>query len=612
MEAFRIGHNGKNVEKGDGVFVMFKQKQRVFYALVILTGILVVLILRLAYIQLISRTSKLPDSVYTLQEMSVFQRERGVVLDSGRGNIYDRQGKPITGETVSAAVLFPIDKKSLSNKDGSMDLVAAALGTDTAKLTNIWDKLSVPVFWQGVLKNTPQALNQSQAEHISALKVSGIEVLPYTQRYVNKQSGMQWLGHLSELSGQKHMPHTGFAFKEGASGLEKTLEPLLRGIGPTTAYYSVDGTNRSIPGTGIQLKSPNNPYYPLRLHTTIDLSLQQQIEALTQKAGMNEGAVILLDASNADVLAMVSRPFYNPLDIHPELGAWNNRAVQAAAPGSIFKTVVAAAALEAGVTSTDESFYCSGDYGKYGLSCWKPSGHGSLTLEQAFAESCNIVFAQLSERLSGEELEITASRLGLGRTVGWEAKNMAGMPLLQPLDHEEAGTIYSSEASTLDGGTRAQSGIGQRDVRVTPLQAANLVVTLLHGGQVRAPRILESLVYANGQVMKEFKPHLSPSGAGSIRPETARLVSSWMEKVVTDGTGKSLLKARWRLAGKSGTAQVTVQGRQRNNQWFIGYGPVDRPKYAAAVLFQNMPTGGSNQATALFGEIMNLLASQKS
>ncbi|MBE9915030.1 penicillin-binding protein 2 [Paenibacillus donghaensis] len=591
--------------------MMFKHKQRIFYGLIILTGILVVLILRLAYIQLVLRVSSLPESVYTLQEMSVLQRERGVVLDSGRGNIYDRRGVPITGETVSAAVLFPIDKKTLANEDGSLDPVAKVLGVDTSSLIKMWNGLSVPVFWQGDSRSAPLALTPQQAKRISELNFSGIEVLPYTQRYLNKPSGMQWLGFLSELSGQKHMPHTGYAFREGAAGLEKTLETLLRGAGPTTAYYSVDGANRAIPGTGIQLKSPNNPYYPLRINTTIDLSLQRQIEELTQKAGMKEGSVVLLDASNADVIAMVSRPFYNPLDIHPEQREWNNRAVQAAVPGSIFKMVVAAAALETGATSGSEVFYCPGKYGKYGLSCWKTSGHGSLTLEQALAESCNVVFAELAERMTGGELEAAASRLGLARTVGWEAKNKLGMPVLRPFDHEDAGSVFINETAALDGGVRAQSGIGQRDVRVTPLQAANLVVTLLHGGQVRAPRILESISYANGQILQRFNPHLAPANTGSIRPETAHLLTEWMRTVVTEGTGTSLLKAKWPLAGKSGTGQVLTAGRQRNNQWFIGYGPADQPKYAAAVLFQNMPSGGSNQATALFGEIMNLLASRK-
>ncbi|MDR9853229.1 penicillin-binding protein 2 [Paenibacillus sp. VCA1] len=585
-----------------------KQKQRIFYGLVILTGILVLLILRLAYVQLVLRASKLPDSMYTLQEMSVLQRERGVVLDSGRGNIYDRSGRPITGKTISAAVLFPVNKGLLDNKDGKMEPVARALGTDANRLLDLWSGLSVPVLWKSG-GGAPLALTQQQAKRISALNFSGLEVLPYTQRYESKPNGMQWLGYLSDMPGQNHMPHTGYAFREGAAGLEKTLEPILHGVGLTTVYYNVDGVNRAIPGTGIQLKSPNNPYYPLRLTTTIDLSLQRQIEKLTEKAGMKEGAVVLLDASNADVVAMVSRPFYNPLNVDPNQGAWNNKAVQATAPGSIFKTVVAAAALEAGVTTVDEAFFCSGKYAKYGLSCWKTAGHGALTLEQAFAQSCNVVFAELAERMTGEELESAARKLGFGRTVGWEAKDMLGMPVLKPFDHEEAGTIFSSESAALDGGVRAQSGIGQRDVRVTPLQAANLVVTLLHDGQVRAPRIIDHVSYANGQLMKPFKPHFAPSSSGSIRPETASLLKAWMRTVVTEGTGTSLRNAKWELAGKSGTAQVKVRGEERNNQWFIGYGPVKEPKYALAVVFQNMPKGGGNQAASLFGEIMNLLAS---
>lgn len=590
--------------------MLLKQKKRIFYGLVILTGILIVLILRLAYVQLVFRASKLPNSMYTLQEMSVLQRERGVVLDSGRGNVYDRNGQPITGKTVSAAVLFPVDRKSLKNEDGRLDSAARALGINSERLQALWEGLSVPMFWKGTSGSMPFPLTEQQAKRISALNFSGLEVLPYTQRYGSQPNGMQWLGFLADVPGQKQMPHTGYAIREGAAGLEKTLEPILRGVGPTTVYYTVDGVNRAIPGTGIQLKSPNNPYYPLRLTTTIDLSLQREIEKLTEKAGMKEGAVVLLDASNADVIAMVSRPFYNPLNVDPKQGDWNNKAVQATAPGSIFKTVTAAAALEAGVTNEDESFYCTGKYARYGLSCWKSTGHGTLTLEQAFAQSSNVVFAELGERMTGEELESAARKLGLGRTVGWEAKDMLGMPVMRPFDHEEKGMIFSSENAAWDGGVRAQSGIGQRDVRVTPLQAANLVVTLLHDGQVRAPRILDHVSYANGQLMKQFKPHFAPSNAGSIRPDTARLLTDWMRTVVTDGTGKSLMNAKWQVAGKSGTAQVKVQGRPRNNQWFIGYGPVEQPKYALAVLFKNMKEGGSNQATSLFGDIMNLLASR--
>lgn len=584
-------------------------KQRVFYGLIVLTALLIGLILRLAYIQLVLRTSELPESRLTLQEMSVLQRERGVVLDSGRGKFYDRTGKPLTGKTISTAVLFPVGRKTREQADDRLGITAKILNTDKGSLQKVWGGLSVPLIWSGASQKNPLSLKESQAKQISQMNISGVEILPYTRRYDNVFNGMQWLGFLSERSGQNHLVHTGYAFQEGASGLEKTLEPLLRGMGPTTAYYTVDGSSQPIPETGIRVKAPDNPYYPLHFNTTIDASLQHQIEQLTKESGMKEGAVVVLDASNADVMAMVSRPFYNPLDINPKQREWNNRALQASVPGSIFKTVIAAAALEAGLTSSDETFYCSGKYGKYGLSCIKEGGHGEISLEDAYAESCNVVFASLAERLSAEQIETAALKLGLGRSIGWQDKNVLGMPLLKPFDHEDKGVVFADPVMAAgDGGIRAQTGIGQRDVLVTPLQAANLVVTLLHGGDVFAPRILQSISYANGQNLKELRPHLAPSSAGSIQPETANLITSWMTKVVTDGTGKSIKHSTWQLAGKSGTAQITVKGQPRNNQWFIGYGPVKQPKYTAAVLYQNVSPDSSNQATVLFGRVMNLLA----
>ncbi|PQP87917.1 penicillin-binding protein [Paenibacillus sp. AR247] len=591
----------------EGFFLSVKHKRRIFYVLVILSFMMTVLILRLAYIQLVMRVSELPGSRFTMQEMSVLQRERGVVLDSGRGKFYDRNGEPLTGKTVSAAVLFPVSGSIRQEAKDKLNAVTRVLKTDQAAFLKVWDHLSVPLVWPDSRKSVPLALKDSEAKQVRTAGISGIEVLPYTKRYEDASSGMQWLGYLTEQPGQKHLIHTGYAFQEGAAGLEKTLEPLLRGMGPTTAYYTVDGSDQPIPGTGIRIKGPGNAYYPLKFRTTVDLELQRQIEQLAKESGMKEGAVVLLDAQTADVVAMVSLPFYNPLDVNPQQRAWNNRALQAAVPGSIFKTVIAAAALEAGVTSPDETFTCTGAYGKYGLSC--PKEHGVITLAEAYAESCNAVFAELAERLSAGEIEAAAHKLGLARTVGWEEKDILGLPLLRPFDHEDSGKIFADpDKADRDGGIRAQTGIGQRDVQVTPLQAANMIVTLLQQGQVHAPRILESVSYANGQLMKELKPHLAPSSLGTVQPATADLITGWMEKVVTEGTGQSIRGAAWPLAGKSGTAQVTINGQPRNHQWFIGYGPVNQPKYAAAVLYQNMSPSSRNQATVLFGRIMNLLA----
>lgn len=112
--------------------------------------------------------------------------------------------------------------------------------------------------------------------------------------------------------------------------------------------------------------------------------------------------------------------------------------------------------------------------------------------------SCNTVFAALAERLSGAQLQATALALGLGRDISWQAENTLGFPVLKPLSGEQKGTIFTSLLPD-DPGARVQTAIGQRDVQVTPLQAANLVVTLLHGGEVRAPRILQRVTLQMGK-----------------------------------------------------------------------------------------------------------------
>lgn len=590
--------------------MILKQKKRIFYSLMILTGLIVILFLRLAYIQLIMRVTLLPESKVTLQEMSMLQRERAIMLDSGRGRFYDRHGLSLTDETIPAVVLFPVDRSSLQSDtvNSKIEKIAEILGESAISFQKVWHNLREPTVWLSNKGVEALALSEIQANAITNMNVSGIKVLPFNKRYHNNLSGNQWLGYMTQSS-EKLNPTKGMIMKQGGAGLEKTLEPLLKGIGPTIAYYTVDGRNQPIQGTGIRVKGPDNPYYPLRLITTIDSHLQQQIEKLTMQSGMKQGSVVVLDAHDADVVAMVSAPFYNPQAIHPEQGEWNNKALQAVTPGSIFKTVIAAAALEAGVTSIHEKFHCTGHYGKYGLSCWKEEGHGTLTLEQAYAQSCNVVFATLAERLTAEQIQNTAQAMGLGKRVGWEDHDILGLSQMKPFDHEDTGVIVAPSSSSDDGGVRAQTGIGQRDVTMSPLQAANLVVTLLNKGQVQAPRILEHISYHNGQVMKQLTSHTYPKTENSIKPETARLIISMMRKVVTEGTGQSLSHAAWEVAGKSGTAQVKLKGNPKNNQWFIGYGPVEQPKYAVAVVFEQVAPDTNNKATALFGQIMGVLSS---
>lgn len=584
-----------------------KRMLRVFYSLSVLAALIVLLIGRLAWVQLVMKHQRPPGSAHTLLEVSMLQRERGLVLDSGRGHFTDRSGVPLTGRLVWAAVLFP---QAAGEELPASKVIQAAgiLKTEAEQLRTLWKGLKEPRLWHSPGSLVPMALDTAQAEEVRSLNVPSLQVLPYEQRYGGQLSGMQWLGY---VSGQRkeNLFYRDYEGVKGGSGLEKTLDPLLQGAGPTVVYYPVDGRTQVIHDLQPLVKAPNNPYYPLRFQTTVDAEIQKAIEALTEKAGIKEGAVVVLDASSGDIVAMVSRPFYHPERIYPAEGQWENRALKGVVPGSVFKIITAAAALEAGAASPDEHFHCSGEYGKYGLSCWKKGGHGTITFREGFAESCNVVFASLAERLAPEQLEEAAYRLGLGRTVGWEASQVLGQKLLRPLDHEEKGRIFAETANRQDAGTRVQTAIGQRDVSVSPLQAANMIVALLHDGKVPAPRILQSVSYANGQLLQSF-PVMRRSGFAGISPKTTRILQRWMEDVVVRGTGSSLgRRSVWPLAGKSGTAETMVRGNARNNQWFVGYGPVKTPRYAVAVLVENMRPGSRHAATELFGQAMNYLAS---
>ncbi|WP_430022220.1 peptidoglycan D,D-transpeptidase FtsI family protein [Paenibacillus sp. MABNR03] len=594
-------------------------KRRIYVGCVFLTVIFAVLILRLGWIQMVQVNRMMPGSQRTVREMSVLQRERGVMLDPGRGQFTDRKGRSLTGNLQWGLVLFPHPKQKdlrpeTNTANYRLKQMAAILHTDTARLIKEWEQGYAPHFWTAG-KHQPIVLDESQAASLREIVGEGAGVYPMMSRYGQNRTGMQWLGYLAEqpgvLNGRDH--HTDevkqtFALKSGAAGLERTLDPILLGMGPTLLTRMVTGSGEIIPEIEPRVIAPMNRHYPLKVETTIDADIQQGVERIVEVSGIKEGAIVVLDTANADVRAMVSVPFYNPQHVNPGDSSWANRAVQSAVPGSIFKIVTAAAALESQAVSTKETFHCGGEWGRYGLSCWKEHGHGVLKLEQGFAESCNIVFAETARRLSMEQLERTADALGLARPVGWEGKNIAGMSVLRQFDHEDAGRVRTAAVSQQDEGARVQTAIGQRDTRVTPLQAANLMVSLLHDGRVHAPRLVQQIRYADGDVMLEMPSHHSPSQAGQISPTTAHQLLRWMRTVVTDGTGKTLQQAHWHVAGKSGTAQVQQKGRNLNHQWFVGYGPVEQPRYAVAVLVKNVAPGGHHQATDIFRSVMDYLA----
>lgn len=588
------------------------RQRRIWFGLLAMTMMIAVLMGRLAWIQVID-TGHFSGREIDLVAHSVAQRELGIELDSGRGQFYDRNGKPITGQSVKALIVFPV-KREGADETAAMREIAAALHADERRWEAFYADATAPKMWTDPATGLPVPLTADQQRRIAELNVPGVEVMETVRRYPADAAAKHLIGFIaqnperieSRFADRLLQGSLSLTSRIGVAGLEKTMETYLQGVGKTSVGLFTDSAYRPLSGLDVRLLRPDNPYYPLRVDTTLDLDLEKRIESVMEQAGISSGAAVVLDAGNADVLAMVSRPDFDPYRVDPKKGDWGNKALQAVAPGSIFKTIVAAAALEGGAVKPGETFECNGSLGKYGFTCWLRGGHGTITLEQAYAQSCNVAFAKVMQRLSGQQLQAAARALGLDRQVGW-AEPGAGGDSWSQLDGEERGQIFAGRTPTEDEGIRVQTAIGQRDVRVSPLQAANLVVTLLHGGEVRSPRIVRDVRYRTGAAVRSFPEHAVAAERG-VSPRTAATIRHWMEEVVLTGTGKSLLQAKWPLAGKSGTAETTVDGRPAVHQWFIGYGPADRPRYAVAVVAENEPENGPNRAIAAFRGIMDALA----
>ena len=580
---------------------------------IVFTVVSAVCIARLAWLQV------LPAALPAAADMTgraVAGRFDRLVVDAGRGRIVDRNGLSLVGEPYPALAAFPADGPR--GDDAAYKKLAEAVGLPPEKLRARLDGLREPAFLPDREGRAPLPLDGRAAERAREAGLAGVHLLPYAPRDSSVLSAQHVVGYISQnpaLLAELYAEEaaTGdipLSAEIGGMGLERSLEKLLRGPGPVVAQRRRDAAGGPMPG-GVRIARKSSEYYPVTVRTTLDGRLQKRLSDLADRAGLAEGAIVVLDAATGDIMAMVSRPDYDPLRIAPGLAGTENHALRAVAPGSVFKIVTLAAALDAGVVRPRERFRCGGEYGRYGLSCWKKGGHGELTLEEAFAESCNVAFAEIAERLTPEQLAAAADRLGFGRPLVRHVRLPGTGGEIRPLPEEESGRVFAGPPDERDGGLLVQTAIGQRDAAATPLQAAAAVVALLHGGRVPAPRIVAEIRYASGGRMASFGPAESPSRFGRVSPRTASFLLRGMEAVVREGTGSGLRSAVWPLAGKSGTAQAVKDGRPVNHQWFVGYGPVGRPRYAVAVAALNRPPDSAHQAAALFRQVMDALAAHE-
>ena len=316
------------------------------------------------------------------------------------------------------------------------------------------------------------------------------------------------------------------------------------------------------------------------LKLTINMKVQR---AAAEALGKRKGAVIALDPSTGAVLAMVSYPRYDPnklADIWGELNSDSdspllNRATHGLyPPGSVFKTLVAAAALQEGTVRTNSEFQDDGTFTAQGYVV-RNSGnkvHGKHDFAGAFASSVNTTFAKVGIELGGETIARYADSFGFNKSPDWPLGG-AKSRFPSPGDMDKAHV--------------AQASFGQGEVLASPLEMALVASAIANGGKIMKPYIIDTVMDNHQRVLTQTRPQvwLTP-----IRSETANTVKQLMIKTVNEGTGTSAAIRNVKVAGKTGTAEVA--GKEPH-AWFTGFAPADKPEIVVAVIVENAGAGGS-------------------
>ncbi len=344
---------------------------------------------------------------------------------------------------------------------------------------------------------------------------------------------------------------------------------------------------------------------PESLEITIDSALQQ---AAYEALAGQKGAVVALDPTTGAVLASVSVPSFNPESLQTSTAAetWDqlladpdnplsDRATREIyAPGSTFKVVVTATALDTGLAGPGTEFPDPEQFPLPGSSSTISNFNGrvcddgvAVTLLRAFVRSCNTVFADLSVRLGADEIGLTAEAMGFNRDI--------------PYPWKIPQAVFPTETLASDDAALAQSGIGERDVRATPLHMAMVAASVANGGITPAPHLVNRIFDADGQTLSSTEP---VSLGRAMAPATASVLAQMMERVVTEGTGRLAAVPGVRVAGKTGTSQGS-DGLP--TAWFIGFAPVDHPTIAIAVFIEG---GGNLGESATGGSVAAPIASQ--
>jgi penicillin-binding protein 2 len=536
---------------------------------------------------------------------------RRVTLLPQRGLIADAGDRPLAGNRMAFEVR--LDREKAGDPSQLLPALSRVLGMSEQTLQERLDRYRArPPFEPVVLKEDVDlkevAYIESRRLELPMLSV-GIES---RRDYPHGDLAAHVLGYVGEVSEEQVRRDIQGEFDlgdvVGRAGIERQYDAVLRGAkGWKEVVVNSHGREIQEVGEGRQ----PSPGRALRL--TIDLDLQA---ALEEAYGDELGSAVFLDPNSGAILAMISRPAYDPnvfarrfsqdlwqtLVRDPRHPLQDRVSLSKFAPGSVFKIVMAIAALEDEVAGPGRVDHCTGSYrfGEKVFQCWgiRKGGHGWIGMREAIIQSCNVYFYRLGNEMGIERIARWARLLGFGVPTGID------------LPHEEGGTVPDPEWKrravprdpTWHPGETISVSIGQGALEVTPLQMAVFASIIANGGSVHRPHLVRAREAREG--IEEGAGEETMVRALTLHPSTLAFIKDAMWGVVNEtGTGvRARIEGR-DVCAKTGTAQVYRVSRdidadklpkeKRDHAWFVGFAPRDRPQIAWSVFVQNGGHGGT-------------------
>ncbi|MEB3749457.1 stage V sporulation protein D [Geobacillus sp. FSL W8-0032] len=542
--------------------------------IVFLTGILIFAIidLRLGYVQF-----WLGD---LLAERAKGLWGRNIPFEPKRGEILDRNGVPLA-TNMSAPTVYVIPRQ-VKNPAQAAEKLAQALG---GSVESIYKQITQPT--SIVRLKEGRKISNEKAADVRALDLDGVYIAEDTKRYYPFGS---YLSHVLGFTGIDN---------QGLTGLELYYDKELSGERGSVQFYS-DAKGRRMPDMADDYTPPTDG---LNLVLTIDSRIQtiveRELDIAEAKYNPDGIIAIAMNPNTGEVLAMASRPTFDPSNyrnVPPEIYNRNLPIWSTYEPGSTFKIITLAAALEEHKVNLLKDHFFDPGYAKVAgatLRCWKKGGHGEQTFLEVVQNSCNPGFVELGERLGKETLFKYIKQFGFGEKTG--------------IDLQGEGTGILFDLKRVGPVELATTAFGQ-GVSVTPIQQVAAVSAAINGGILYTPYVAKQWVDPEtGEIVRRNTPKAKRR---VISEETSKQVRYALESVVAQGTGKKAYVEGYRVGGKTGTAQKAQGGRYLQNNHivsFIGFAPADDPQLVVYVAVDN-PKGtvqfGGTVAAPIVGKIM--------